>query len=228
MGSKAGQQPETAAQKAATDHAVQQLQDYKARWLPVQERLASTIEAAGAKDSAARRLAAGKSSTDTAMQFGRAEGALEKALTNNGVAPGSPRADLGTVGIGTDAAGATGMGHMISDQAIDDAYTKGLGALTSIGRGQSAQVGNSLSTQAATSAATAAADARASLAEHVGYGQLVGQVGGFGLQQGLGGGGETAGNVQGIVGQYNTSDPFGRFRSATGMSATSVPTAGGM
>jgi len=183
MGPK--EQQETPAQKALADHAVNLLQDYKQRWLPVQQRLAQTIEQSGEKDSAARRLAAGKSSTDVATQFDKAEGGLEKSLSNSGVGPGSSRANLGVTGMGTDAAAATGMGHVMSDQAIDSAYTESLGALTMLGRGERAQVGQSMSAQAADSAAQSAADAQTSEMSREGNAGLIGQVGGFGLQQSL-------------------------------------------
>ena len=183
MGPK--QQEETTAQRALADHATSLLQDYRQRWLPVQRRLASTIEQEGKPDSAARRLAAGKSSTDVATQFDKAEGGLEKGLSNAGVLPGSSRANLAVTGMGSDAAGSTGIGHMMSDQAVDDAYTQGLGALTMLGRGERAEVGANLSTQAANSAAQASADAQASEMGREGIGGLAGTVGGFGLQQGL-------------------------------------------
>jgi hypothetical protein len=185
MGSKAGQVQETGAQRAQADHALALLQDYKQRWLPVQQKLASTIEQEGKEGSAARRLAAGKSSTDVAMQFDKAGGALEKSLSNTGAAPGSSRANLAITGLGSDAAGSTGMGHMMSEQAIDDAYTQGLGALTALGRGERATVGQNMSNMAANSAAQASADAASALATREGNAALIGQVGGFGLQQGL-------------------------------------------
>lgn len=182
---KAKEQKETAAQKAQAEHAMLLLQDYKQRWLPVQQRLAQTIEANGAKDSAARKLAAGKASTDTAMAFDKAQGGLEKSLSNNGVGPGSSRANLAITGVGDDIATSKGLGGVMSDQAIDDAYTQGLGALASIGRGERAQVGANMSTMAKASAEQAQADAEASFAERQGNAQLFGQVGGLGLQQGL-------------------------------------------
>lgn len=185
MGTKAGDVEETGAEKAQADHAVNLLQDYKQRWLPVQQQLATTIEASGAKDSAARKLAAGKASTDTAMQFDQAGGALEKGLANAGVGPGSARGNLAITGMGTDAAASTGMGHMMSDQAIDDAYTQGLGALTALGRGERATVGANMSTEAANSAAEARADASASLQQREGDFAVGGQLAGFGLQQGM-------------------------------------------
>jgi hypothetical protein len=159
------------------------LQDYKQRWLPVQQKLASTIEQEGAPDSAARKLATGKSSTDVAMQFDKANQGLNASLSDRGILPGSSRANLATTGLGSDAAASTGLGKMMSEQQIDDAYTQGLGALTSLGRGQSAQVGQNLSSEASASGAQAQADAQASLASREGTAGVIGQTAGLGIQQ---------------------------------------------
>ncbi len=213
MGSKSGQQSETPQERALAEHAQEQLDDYKKRWLPVQKRLAATIEQEGAPNSAARRLAAGKSSTDTAMSFDRAGGALEKGMSNAGVLPGSSRANLAITGLGTDAAASTGLGHMMSDQAIDDAYTQGLGALTALGRGEKATVGTNLTNMAQASARQSAADAQASLMNREGEYALGGQVVGFGLQQGMSKLGSSTGSfgvnsstpmTYGSSGQYGT------------------------
>lgn len=174
---------ETPQQRAMSEHGALLLQDYRKRWLPVQQRLATTIQASGEPDSAARKLAAGKASTDTAIKFSQAEGALEKALTNTGAAPGSSKFNLGVTGLGEDKAKATGLGAMIADQQIDDAYTQGLSALTQIGRGERAQVNSGLANQASQSSRQAAADAEAALMNRMGNAQVVGQVAGFGMQQ---------------------------------------------
>ncbi len=185
MGSKAGTVSETPQERAAAEHAVAQMKDYRQRWLPLQQKLASTIEDEGKAGSSARRLAAGKASTDTAMAFQKSEEQLEKGLSNSGAAPGSSRANLAITGLGTDAAASTGVGHMMSEQAIDDAYTQGLGALTSLGRGEKAAVGNALTAQARQSAGQAATDAQISLMNRQGDAQIAGQVAGFGIQQGM-------------------------------------------
>lgn len=182
---KAKTQKETPAQRAMAEHAANLLQDYRKRWLPVQQRLAQTIEANHAKDSAARHIAEGRASTDTAMAFEKAEGGLEKSLSNSGVGPGSSRANLAVTGLGDDVSTSRGMGALMTDQAIDEAYTQGLGALASIGRGERAQVSANMSNLAANSAQQAEADANAAYAERMGNAQLFGQVGGLGLQQGM-------------------------------------------
>lgn len=185
MGTKSGQVQETPAQRALAEHAVAQLQDYKQRWLPVQQKLARQIEEQGAPDSAARRLAAGKSSTDTAIAFEKAGKGLEASLSNAGVGPGSSRANLALTGLDTDTAASKAAGGLMSDQMLDDAYIQGLGSLAAIGRGERASVGQSLSAQAQQSGAQAQADASASLMEHQGNAALGAQLVGFGLQQGL-------------------------------------------
>ena len=185
MGIKSGQVQETPAQRALAEHAVNQLQDYEQRWLPVQQQLARQIAEQGAPDSAARRLAEGKSSTDTAIAFEKAGKGLEASLSNAGVGPGSSRANLAYTGLDTDAAASKAAGGMMSDQMIDDAYVQGLNMLASVGRGERASVGSSLSAQAQQSGAQAQADAASSLMAKQGNAALGAQVVGFGLQQGL-------------------------------------------
>lgn len=153
--------------------------------MPLQQNLANQIEQEGKPDSSVRKLAAGKASTDTAIAFDKADTGVEKSLSNSGALPGSGRADLAVAGMGNDAAASTGVGHMMSDQAIDDAYTQGLGALTTLGQGKSAVVGSSLTNLAKQSAAQASTDAEVSAEGREGAARIGGQVAGFGLQQGL-------------------------------------------
>lgn len=179
---------ETAQQRAMAEFAMNQLQDYKKRWLPVQKQLATQIQSMGEKGSAARVAATGKAATDTALQFAQAQGALEKTLANQRVGVNSSRAKLAISGMGADKATSTGMSTMIADQQIDDAYMAGLSALTSIGRGERAQVADSLAAQAQQSSRQAAADAEVSMMQRAGNARLAGQVAGYGLGAAMGGG----------------------------------------
>ena len=185
MSKGGGEVQETSQQRAMAEHAVNLMQDYKQRWLPVQMKLAKQVEAMGAEGSAQRREAAGKAATDTQIQFAQAQGALEKGLTGAGAAPGSSRANLAITGMGSDLAKSKGLSTMIADQQIEDAYTQGLGALMQIGQGKSASVANSMAVQAQQSGYQSAADAQAALAERQAYGQLAGQVAGYGLQSAM-------------------------------------------
>lgn len=176
---------ETVQQRAAVDHAVRLMDDYKKRWLPVQENLAKHIVESGQAGSRERTAATGRASTDNAIQFSRAGSAVEKSLANSGAAPGSAKFNLGVTGLGEDQAKSRAAGAMMSDQMIDDAYTKGLSALMATGRGERQQVGNALADQATMSGRQAAMDAEAALQQRAGQAGLVGQFAGFGLQQGF-------------------------------------------
>jgi hypothetical protein len=179
------QQQETSEQRALADHARASYTDWKQRWLPLQKQLARSITAAGDADSPQRKLAAGKTSTDTAIGFSDAGAKLEKSLTNSGAGLGSGRSVMAMVGLGDDAAKSTGMGLTISDQQINDAYVEGLSALTSIGQGQRAQVGDAMATQATQSARQSAMDAETALASRAGNAEMLGQFAGLGLQQSM-------------------------------------------
>lgn len=181
--SKGGKVSETPQQRAMVQMATQKMADYKQRWLPVQQRLAQQVQTQGAEGSAARKAAEGKAATDTQLQFNKAQGALEKSLTNSGAGAGSSKANLAVTGMGNDLAKSKGLSTMIGDQQIDDAYTQGLSALMSIGQGKSASVGNAMANQARQSGMQAQADAQTSLANQQGMGELAGMAAGAGLQQ---------------------------------------------
>lgn len=184
--SKGGNQvQETPAQLALAQYAQDQMADYKARWLPVQQRLAAQIQNIGKPGSAERRAATGRASTDTAIQFTQAAGALEKALAKTGVGVGSSRGKLAIAGLSTDEARSRGLGMTVAEQQVEDAYTKGLTALMQQGRGEKATVTGSLGSQAEMSARQARSDAAMALEERVGYAGLAGTAAGYGLQQAL-------------------------------------------
>lgn len=182
MSKGAGQVQETARERALSDYAVQQLQDYNQRWLPVQKNLAAQVEAMGQPDSAARRLATGRAATDTGIKFAGAQQKLQGALADN-VGLGSSRAKLGVAGLGDDEARSKGLGMTAADQQITDSYVKNLTALTAIGRGEKSTVANGLAQQAQSSARQAQADAEAALTERMGTAKLAGQFAGMGVQQ---------------------------------------------
>lgn len=209
--SKGGNQvQETPQQRALADFALQQLQDYKQRWLPVQASLGRQITQMGEPGSVQQKSAEGRAATDTTMQFAKAEGALQKTLANRGVDVGSSRAKLAITGMGEDKAKTRGLGLTIADQQIEDAYTKGLSALTAIGRGDKAMVASGLADQAAQSARTAQTSAEISAMERAGNAQMAGQVAGFGLQRAMG---PNVPQAQGMAandpGGYGIDNPYG-------------------
>jgi len=187
MGGKKAGVEETPQQRAMTEHALSQWTDWKQRWLPVQKNLSASIQRMGKPDSFERETAKGRAATDTSIQFQRAEGALEKSLSNSGAAAGSSKFNLASTGLATDKAKSKGLGMSVADQAIDDAYIQGLQSITSIGRGERAQVADSLGATASMSARQASADASAALQQRSSNAQVIGQVAGFGLQRAMGG-----------------------------------------
>ena len=168
---------ETAQQRAMTEFAVNQLQDYTKRWLPLQKRLAAQTMESGAAGSAARKSASGRANVDTQIAFGQAADTLEKKFAGSG-----RNVATGMMGLSDNAATSRGMGRVAADQSVDDAYTETLAALAATGRGERAAVGNALSRQASMSGQQAAMDAETALAKEGAVGQVVGQVAGYGLQ----------------------------------------------
>jgi hypothetical protein len=198
---------ETPQQRAAVDHAVNLMKDYTARWLPVQENLAKHIVESGQAGSRERTAATGRASTDNAIQFSRAGGAVEKSLANSGAAPGSAKFNLGVTGLGEDQAKSRGMGAVMSDQMVDDAYTKGLTALMATGRGERQEVGNALGDQATMSGRQAAMDAEAAMQQRAGQAQIGAQFAGLGLQQALKP--STGPNLTVDYNGYGINNPYG-------------------
>ena len=168
---------ETAQQRAMTEFAVNQLQDYTKRWLPLQKRLAAQTMESGAAGSAARKSAAGRANVDTQIAFAGAGEGLEKKLAGTGRNLGAAM-----TGMADNAATSRGMGQVTANQSVDDAYTETLAALAATGRGERAGVGNSLSRQAAISGDQAAADAQSALAKETAIGETAGSLAGYGLQ----------------------------------------------
>lgn len=183
MGGGGNQVQETPAQRALADHARNLMQDYRQRWMPLQQNLAKQATAMGAEGSAQRRQAAGMAAGSVEQQFGQAEPKLETRLAATGAAPGSSKSTLALSGMNLDKAAAKGMGTTISDQRIDDAYTQTLGALMAMGRGERAQVGTNMANIAGLSGAQAANDAALSLANKSGRAELGATAVGMGMQQ---------------------------------------------
>lgn len=157
-----------------------QVADYKSRWLPVQAKLAEQVSRAGAEGSAERRQAGAMSGMETGVRFGQARGRLESGLGQVG-ALGAPKGKLALAGLAEDQATSQGLGRTQAEQDIDNAYTAGLATLMGIGRGEKAGAIQGMTRTAALSGQRAAADADAALTNRMGNAQLAGQVAGIGL-----------------------------------------------
>lgn len=199
MGGSKDDVKETPQQRAMVEFATNRFADWKMRWLPVQQRLISQVQEMGKPGSRVREAAAGRTAVDTAMAFSRGQQGLQKTLTNAGTGPGSSKFNLAVTGAGEDQAKSKGVGLMIADQQVDDAYVQGLSTIMSLGRGERAQVSDSLGRMASSSARQASTDAEVSAMQRANTASLLGQAAGFGLQRGLSGvpSGEPVGSVPG-------------------------------
>ncbi len=175
MGSKnAGKVQETEAQRAMMEVATQQMADYRQRWMPVQVNLAKQITSAYAPDSFERERAAGMATAERSQKFEKARGAMEQQLTNAGAAPGSSKFNLAMTGLAADEGQSKGLGLVAADQAVANAYTRGLTNIMNLGQGQKATAESGMADAAALSGSTAASDAKLAANERSGYGELLG------------------------------------------------------
>jgi hypothetical protein len=159
--------------------------DWKQRYLPMQKRLISQITELGKPGSAVRESASGRAATDTTMQFAKAQGAVQNALTNTGAQVGSSKFNLGVAKLGEDQAKSRGLGMAMSDQLVDDAYVQGLSSIAALGKGERAQASDSLGRMASISGRQAASDAEIAANERAGNAALIGQFAGYGLQRAM-------------------------------------------
>jgi hypothetical protein len=174
------EQGETPQQRAMTQMALNKVQDYKKRWLPLQKNLARHIADMAPAGSQARREARGIASTNIEDQFSEARQALEGGLARTG-GLGSSKAKLAIAGMGEDEATSMGLGLTGADQRVDDAYVSGLNSIMALGRGQQGMAMRGTAQEAAMSGRAAEADARMALENRMGNAQLVGQFAGMGL-----------------------------------------------
>lgn len=185
MAGKQGGVRQTPQQRAQAEVAIQQLQDFKQRWQPVQQQLAETIVNAGERGSFERKQARGMATTDAAAQFADAQAKLREGSEAQGLG-GSTKQKLAIAGMGNDAAISSGMGLAGADQRIDDAYVQGLGQVMALGRGEKAGALQGMSQMARTSGQQAASDAAMALQRRAGEAQLAGQALGMGMSGAFG------------------------------------------
>lgn len=177
---KAKQQQETPAQRALAQVARQQLDDFRRRWQPAQQRLAQQITQAGSLGSFERRRATTMAKVDTTAAFGRSAEAIDATAAGAGEFGGSGH-KLAIAGASADQATSSGLATVQTDQAVTDQTIQGLGAITALGRGERASAVNNMGRVAAISGQQAQADAAASLEQRMGDARLAGTVVGAGL-----------------------------------------------
>lgn len=180
MSTKPEDQAETPQERAMVQMALNKVQDYRKRWLPLQKNLAAHIADTIKPGSSASKAARGTTSTAIETEFADARTGLESKLAQTG-GLGSSRSKLAITGMGEDQATAQGLGLTGADQQIDDAYVSGLGTIMALGQGQQGNAIEGVTRQAGISGRQAAADADLSLSRRMGNAQLATQFVGMGL-----------------------------------------------
>lgn len=178
--SNKGTVPETAAEKAVSDLAMNRFRDYKARWAPLQARLAETIQSMGKADSREREQLKTSQAADAAVAFDKAEDAALQRDAAAGIDRNSSASKMRRAGMRTDRAASIGIGGAISDQMVDDAFIGGLNALMNIGRGQQATAVKGMSESARMASGIAQNDAALSAQQRAGNYEAAGTAVGIG------------------------------------------------
>ena len=135
MGSKPKAPGETAEQREMAAIAAEAHDDWRQRWLPLQQQFFDDTMDAEPR----RQRALGSAGADYAQAFGRAQQGLESRLYASGGAPGSGRYAMGLAGFVDQNAQGRGQGLADVDALIDDQYAQGLQTLIDIGRGERTQ-----------------------------------------------------------------------------------------
>lgn len=175
-----GQVKETSQERALAEVGKAQMDDFKARWQPVQQKFAAGIVKAGGPDSFERGRATTMAGVDNAVRFGAAGETLDaRAAATGGF--GASGHKLAITGMAEDRATSTGLGAVAADQAVSDQYVTGLGSVMALGRGEKAGAVSGMSQNARMAAATASSEADRSLQEQAGQYQLAGTAAGIGV-----------------------------------------------
>ncbi len=206
MGGGEGQVQETPAQREMARIAMEKMDDYEKRWLPVQQNLAAKIQEMGAPGSGARKRAAGAAAADSRAQFGLAANKVGQAQVASGAGIGSGRFNLSQANLSTDQARATGMNVAATDQHMDEQYLAGLTDLMKLGKGESRAATGNLMNVAELSGRNARTDAKIAAQERAGMVSNIGSV--AGMAYGYGSGGDAALANSGGIGITEGNSPY--------------------
>lgn len=169
-----GTVPETDAERALAEIARQRFADYQQRWMPVIQESSRRLTEMAQPDSFVRRQAQAMFGGETASAFDAASRKAEQSEWAHGINPASGRAKMRIAGMAADRAAATGIGWSRANQIIEDAYLRGLSALSSAGRGQSSAATDAMSSAASIAQRSAASEAAESASRRAGMYRLAG------------------------------------------------------
>lgn len=211
MGSKPKAPGETAEQREMADIAAESHDDWRQRWLPLQQEFFEDVQ-----DVEPRRMEAmGSANVDYQQAFGQAQQGLERNLmSGGGSGPGSGRFAMGLAGFANDRASSMGQGMADVDSLIDDQYAAGLQSLVDIGRGERGQALQGMSNAADAAQRQAYSDSQAAFGNRAANMDAIGTVAGLGTAYGL----------KGMGGPKVGSDAWGKKMGLSNPISSSAPT----
>lgn len=167
--------PETPAYQTMVRVARASMDDYNARWKPVENYYVDKTH----RDLGAQRTKAeGQAASETRSRFSGAIAKTEGTLTSQGAKPGSGRNMAGLLGLSKDEEAATGNNMSEADNIVESNYAQTLKDIVSLGRGQAGAAMTGITDAAATAQRTAGEQAQLSEQQAEGTGRVIGEAAG--------------------------------------------------
>lgn len=156
---------ETPAERSLSQIAMSRLQDYRTRWAPLQQRLATTITKMGAPGSIERERTSGRAVAEEGEQYSKGTAGLAKQSMTTGAGPSSGSFRTSVATLPAEGKSAAGSAVASGESMIDRAYVSGLQTLMSLGRGEKANATMGTAQAAGIQAQQAWGDAYKSLSD---------------------------------------------------------------
>lgn len=177
-----GKVKETAAEKAQTEIALKDWQDFQSRWKPAQNKYINRVTQAFEANKA---TAIGRASADVDGAFKDVARRGQQVQATRGAGLGSAKSAATANDADIAQAASRGLSKVSADQAAEDVKQGQLTQLTALGRGEKAASTQGFGTLAGLSAATARNDAQIAENNATAKGEFIGSVvGGLGAAGG--------------------------------------------
>jgi hypothetical protein len=134
MSPSGGQVGPTPQELTLASNAQASFNDYRQRWLPMQQHLADVVNDMGQPDSWQRREAEGKGNVDVSAAFAARDSQQTASMMSRGINPGSSAFKMAVASGATAQAAAKGIAVEKGNQDIDRAYIENLSAITAAGQ----------------------------------------------------------------------------------------------
>jgi hypothetical protein len=168
-----GSLKETPQEKALAELALNRYQDYKQRWLPLQQRAIEVVEGFN-KEGSWERERAQTNAGAVGTQIDEVSDQVADADMNRGVDAGSSNFKLRQGALGDAKSKSVGIARAGADEEIDNAYVEGISNLMRIGSNQAAQGARSMGDAASVAVGAERAGAMEGAARRAGNYELAG------------------------------------------------------